>query len=794
MNILASYNWIKEYLKTDLSAEEFAKLTTDSGNSVEVIEYVKERFNHMVVGDVLEVNDHPNADKLRVAVVDIGKKKIEIVCGGVNLEADQKVVVGLPGAMVRWHGEGELVELKETKIRGVESYGMICAAEEVGFEKLARTDRPADIWDITELTESKAGTPIAEALELDEVLFDIEVTSNRPDCKSILGQAREGAAVTKDEFVWNSLSPKGISSDVGFSIDVKESELCPRYMAVVIDGVKVGPSPWWLQKRLLLAGHRPINNIVDITNYILHEYGQPLHTFDADTLEGKKIIVRKAKKGESFVALDKETYELDSDMLVIADDEKAVAVAGVMGGLHTGTTEKTTKVVIEAASFEPVSVRRTARALNLYSDSQLLFEKGLSTQALPPALARAIELITELAGGTVASEIFDEQAKSYEALKFDYDFKKGNTLMGIDMPQKDQEAILERLGFEVKGDKVTVPYWRDHDIEASVDFVEEIARVHGYAQFPSVLPVGELPVGREEASLVWERRAKRVLAGAGLTEMYGYAFVSKSQLERYHIDPEEAVHLRNPLSVEHEYMRPSLIPTLLSSIEENQARMLSEDVFEIAPVYKKQKGTIPDQSYKMLIGSYGKDGVKQFYRAKGILERFLKEVGIQDWELKRDTDDVYWHQGRSACVFVDGENVGTIGQIRQSIADSFGLDVDVVLVDLDFETLLQGFSLNRSYIAIAQFPAVKRDIACVVGERVEIGEVEKRMHETSELLESFELFDVYQGKGIDEGQKSIAVHLSFQAPDRTLESQEVDEEITQIQQMLEKTFSATIRM
>ncbi|MBI2473306.1 phenylalanine--tRNA ligase subunit beta [Candidatus Uhrbacteria bacterium] len=791
MNILISYNWMKEYLETDLSPEEFAKRTTASGNSVEVIDRVAERFAQMVVGDVLEVKTHPNADKLRVAVVDIGAKQVEIVCGGENLSEGQKVVVALPGARVRWHGEGDLIELQETKIRGVESYGMICASAEVGFEKLPAGEK--DIWDISVITNAQAGTPIAEALDLDDVIFDIEVTSNRPDCKSVIGQAREGAAVTQDRFTWKATKLKRVEWDAGFSVEVQESSLCPRYTAVVIDGVVVGPSPWWLQKRLLLAGHRPINNLVDITNYILHEYGQPLHTFDADTLEGQKIVVRRALKGETFEALDKKTYELTDEMLVIADAKKPVAVAGVMGGLSTGTTQATTRVVIECAAFDSVSVRRTARALNLYSDSQLLFEKGLSTQALKPALARAVELIKEVAGGEVVSKVFDECAQEYQPLVLPFDDKAANRLMGIELPKKEQIAILKRLGFTIQKNQVAVPYWRDHDIEASVDFVEEIARVYGYDQFPSQLPSGQLPQAFSNPSLVWERRVKHLLASAGLSESYSYSFVSESQLEKYGIDIQTAVKLRNPLNSEQEYMRTSLVPSLLTSIEANQARLPQADIFELAPVYLAQTSAIPKQSLSLVIGSYGTDGEALFVRAKGILERFFRQTGIREYLLERGTDGTRWHAGRSAVITVLGKQVGVIGQVSRRVEQAFGIDVVTVLIDLDFEALLSIFTLGKSYKPLPLFPSVKRDLAFLVQERSEWESISQAVHQSSELLEVFELFDVYRGQGIEEGKKSLAIHLSFRSSERTLEAIEVDAEINKIRQVLEETFGAIMR-
>jgi phenylalanyl-tRNA synthetase beta chain len=791
MNILASYNWIKEYLDTDLSAEVFAAKTTAIGNSVEMIENVADRFENMVVGDVVKLEVHPNADKLKIALTDIGGKKVRVVCGGENLEEGQKVVVGLPGAKVRWHGEGDLIELKESEIRGEKSHGMICAASEIGFEKLPQEE--TDIWDISALTDAKAGTPIAKALGLDDILFDIEATTNRPDCKSIVGQAREGVAVTGAKFEAEPPRPAFGKGNGGFTVDVKDKALCPRYTAVVIDGVTVGPSPWWLQKRLLLSGHRPINNIVDVTNYVLHEFGQPLHTFDADKLAGEKIVVRKAKKGEKMVALDGEEYELTPDMLVVADSKKPVAVAGVMGGLPTGTTEETTKVVIECAAFDSVSVRRTSRALNLYSDSQLLFEKGLSTEALDAAMARAIELIIEVAGGVVVSDLIDERAGKYKTLSFPFDPEVVNQLIGIEIETKEQTTILESLGFEMKGKEVVVPYWRDNDIEASVDLTEEIARVYGYENLPSILPEGALANMSENVSLVWQRRVKDLLAGAGLVEVYSYAFISEQQLERYSLPTKDAVKLRNPLSKDHEYMRPSLVPSMLTVIEENQARDAAGDLFEFAPVYHAKKGDIPDQPYRLLLASYGQDGAAGFVRAKGMLERLFDQVGINNWDLARDADETLWHAGRSASVIVDGKSVGVIGQVRNSVAKAFGLDVSVVLVDLDIESLIPQFTQNKSYTEIPQFQEVKRDLAFVVPERTEFAAVREAALAVSELETTLDLFDVYRGKGVDDDKKSLAIHMTFRSDERTLGAAEVDEELSKIRGVLVKKFGAIMR-
>lgn len=795
MNILVSYTWLKEFLKTDLSAEDFSRLTTNAGNSVERIHRLADVYKHMVVGVVKSVDKHPNADKLRVAKTDIGSAIVEIVCGGVNLKKGQKVVVALPGAMVKWHGEGELVELKETAIRGVKSFGMICAVEEIGFEKLPHGDH--DIWDITKLTRAKAGIPIVEALDLDDAILDIEVTTNRPDCASIVGQAREGSAVTGAKFRWKHPAAPHHSS-APLAVTVSAPDLCPRYQAIAIEGVKVGPSPWWLQARLLLAGHRPINNVVDVTNYVLHELGQPLHAFDASTLEGGQIVVRRAQAGEKIVALDGKDYALTADMLVISDAKKPVAIAGVMGGQATGTTAQTTKIILESATFDQVSVRRTSRALNLASDASKMYEKGLSTESTPAALARAVELILKVAGGTVASAAADARAVPYQPLVFPFSPPRARECIGVDVSDKTMTDILKRLGFGLAKEKktyhVSVPSWRDHDIEASVDFVEEIARVYGYDKLPSALPSGTLPEAAQDPLLLWERRAKDLLRGAGLTETYAYAFVSPDQLVQAGMHLETAVRLANPLSSDQEYMRPSLVPSMLTTIEANQRAVPDMRLFEIAPTYHPVAGDLPRQHHRLLLAVTGTDGNKAFLAAKGALDRLFGELGVRRHRYERGGDLKTWHPSRSTLVWIsDHVHVGTLGEIAPELAKNFGLEPRTVLADIDFEALLPFCSLSRPYHPLPLFPEVKRDLAFVVARTTEYADAEQALLSASPLLNAVELFDVYAGKGIPDGQKSMAVHLSFRTPDRTLTSDDVDTAVHALVKVLEKQFSATIR-
>ncbi len=805
MNILASHNWIKDYLKTKDSVEQFDEKMSLTGSSVEYIHRDKDLYNKMIVGEVKELKKHPNADALQIAMTDVGKKALaEIVCGGKNLKQGIKVVVALPGSKVRWHGEGELITLETVEVRGVKSAGMICAANELGFEKIAQGEK--DIWIISSLTDAVPGTPIADALDLNDTIFDIEATTNRPDQMSIIGLAREGGTAGLGTFGWDQEASKkklgerlGITGDeLPLKVSVKDSKLCPRYQAVVIDGIKVGPSPWWLQKRLLQAGHRPYNNIVDITNYVLHEFGQPMHTFDYDKLEGKEIVVRKAKKGEKFLALDENEYELASSQLVIADKKRPVAVAGVMGGMDTGTTEKTKTIVFECASFEPVNVRRAARDLNLYSDSQLLFEKGLSTEATEPALMRAIELTLEIASGRVASKVFDERAGAYKPSQFPFDPKKASELIGVDIPEVQQMAILGNLGFTAKqtgGEyQITVPYWRDHDIEASVDFTEEIARVYGYHNLPSKLPEGELPDLTPLPEFVWERRLKDILCGAGATEMFSEPLISEADLKRYSLSDKDALHIANPLSVDAEYLRPNLNISMLKTIEANQREFPEGVLFELARAIVPQDKGLPNENQTVLLAVYGSDGEKAFLRAKGLLERMLREAGVSEWSFDRDVgDSTYWHSARSAKIMIDGKQIGVLGEVAQATATQFGLEARVSLVEINFSDLLPHLSIMKKYTQTPEFPAVKRDLAFVLDNTVEYSAVEAALLEVDSMIRTIELFDVYSGKGVKEDQKSLAVHLEFRLDDRTLKSEEVDAVVEGVVKMLKKEFHATIR-
>jgi phenylalanyl-tRNA synthetase beta chain len=822
MNSLVSYEWLKHYVDLKgITPDEFAKRVSLSGPAVEKIMPRGELLDKVVVGKIRKIRKHPNADKLKLAAVDVGTASLEVVCGGTNLVQDHFVAFAKIGAHVRWHGEGEPVRLDPAEIRGVKSQGMICAASEIGLEDAF----PHDEHEILDLTESvpelqvKPGTPLADALGLSkDVILDMEVTSNRVDAMGMIGMAREASVILGKRFLWKPKEmrkPKSPSTPSAplrslragspkpeISVTVHDKKLCPRYMAVRITGVKNGPSPWWMKERLMAAGMTSISLLVDITNYVMLEHAQPMHVFDAAKLRsGKKdpeIHVRLARAKEKITALDGKEYELGDRTLVIADAENPVAVAGIMGGEHSGVSPDATDIVFECATFDPVSVRRTSRRLNLYSDSQVRFEKGLSIQAVPFAMARAVELTLELAGGSV-TDVSDERAGAYKPLSFDVTSGQVDDRMGVEIPQRRQIEILKMLGFGVKAGRggairATVPWWRDHDIEAGVDLIEEIARVYGYGNVPAELPVGELPPRMPDAETIWEDRVKEIAKGAGLTEIYSYSFVSDDLYRKAGYDSKPALRLLNPLTEEFAFMRTSLLPSLLQIVADNQDRFKEQTLFEVSNVYyPTSKGwkDLPDERLEMGCAFLSDDG--GFRRAKGFAEYLLSEFGMKDVSWSRLSKRGFWHPGRTVQAFVKGSLVATIGEVSPDILRNFKIEGRLALIDMPLEEVFAHAAPSKSYRAPNPFPESRRDLAIVVDEGAEYDDIARMIRRTDPLITDVEWFDTYRGKGLPDGRKSVAVHLTFASPERTLTAKEVDGLMERIALGLKEKFGAEVR-
>lgn len=792
MDILASYKWLKEYVKTDLAPDAFAREISLRSMSVEKVEDISERFAHIVVGLVNEVRPHPNADRLRIVTVNVGAEATEIVCGGTNVVVGMKVCVAMPGSRVRWHGEGDLVTLAETEIRGVKSIGMICAPSEVGFDALETGEK--EIWDLTHVIDAKAGTPLAEALGIDDTLFTVEITTNRPDAKGIVGLAREAGTATNSPFSWQPPALPQAGSGIPFSVAIDDKARCARQMAVVIDDVAVAPSPWWMQSRLLLAGIRPINNIVDITNYVMLEYAQPLHAFDYRTLEGSEIRVRAGKAGEKLTALNGKEYDVEG-VLVLADSVKALDVAGIMGGEHTGTTAVTKTIVLSASAFDAVAIRRTARALNLQSDAQLLFEKGLSTEAPPSALARAAELVLQIAGGHVASAVCDERVAPYQSLVFPMRTEKVRERIGVDIADGRIVSILTSLGFTVDQSSspwsVAVPWWRDHDIEAEVDLTEEVARIYGYHEMPSVLPAGAPPMTVTDPTLTWERWMKRMLAAAGYDEFFSYSFVSAEDLARYGEDTACAYAMLNPLSSDQTHMRTTLMPSLLRAVETNQGHTPSAQWFELARVYRYRADDIPDERMQVVFGEYGYDDAEAaFMRTKGVVEMLAAKTGLT-FAFVREDADARWHPTRTATVRVGDQVVGRIGEVAANVQSAFGVDRRVMAAVLDLEALFPLMRLTHRYVPVSEYPAITRDVSVLLDEQKAFDEIASALR--GGMVADVRLADIYRGNGVPEGKKSVTLSLTVQAPDRTLTSEEAQTELDRIGKVLEMQFGGILR-
>ncbi|MFA6100017.1 MAG: phenylalanine--tRNA ligase subunit beta [Patescibacteria group bacterium] len=859
MNLLVSYDWLKEYVSLKEKPEDFAARISLSGPSVEKILPLYSELDGIVVGAVRSLKPHPQADKLQVVSVDIGRTGREgrsgllsLVCGGSNLYVGQKVAVALVGAKVRWHGQGDLIELKPALIRGVKSEGMICAASEIGLgEAFPHEER--EILDLgKEIPEMdvEPGTPLSDALGgKDDVAMDIEVTSNRPDCMGMVGMAREASAILKQPFKWkepslnskfkiqNSKSGRG-TTGVKVTIDAKKA--CSRYIGVRIDNVKVKKSPWWLKRRLMSAGIRPINNLVDITNYVMLETGQPMHVFDAaklrrhpELVSGSKtrntemlkqvqhdtppeIRVRFARTGERIMALDGKTYQLDDKILVIADAERPVAIAGVMGGEQTGADEKTTNIVLEAATFDLVIVRKGSRKINLQSDSQLRFEKGLSQMAPPSAMARAIELVLELAGGQIVGTPADVMPAAYKPLSYSVTTDEVNGLIGIEVKKTEMVDVLKRLGFGVKVTgkhiKATVPWWRDHDIEMGRDLVEEIARVIGYASIPSIVPIAVAP--RETDPVIkWEDRLKDVAKAAGYTEVFSWSFVSEDLLRKASYDPAHLLRLQNPLSNDWLVMRPSLMPGMLQAVADNQEREKDLHLFECSNVYIRPTSHVPRPTERTIrtkddqdVWSDLPDEVPEFTlmireadnqdpwrKAKGFVEHLFEEYGIGEVHWKRVSRDAVWHPGRTAQAFSGDKLLATVGEIGPQMSEAFKIKGRVGAAVVNIREFISFAKISKAYVPPTPYPEAKRDLALVVDRNVDYRELELAILRADERILKVEWFDTYAGKGIVDNKKSVAMHLTIGSREKTLESSEVDGVLEDAVLACKEKFKAEVR-
>ena len=798
--MLVSVNWLKDYVDIDVPVKEFADRMILSGSNIETVEEMGNKFSKIQVAKIVKIDPHPNADKLVICQLDVGEDELlQVVTGAKN------VFEGATVPVIR-HG-GKLPDgtvIKKGKLRGEVSNGMLCSAAEMGYDdKVIAQDIKDGIWILDD--SFKPGTDIREALQLEDSVIDFEITPNRPDCLSMIGMAREAAAVFGKELKYPEVSAENEEGDVNdyISVENKRPDLCPRYTARVIKDVKIGPSPWWMQKRLMHGGMRPVNNIVDITNFVMMEYGQPLHAFDIRHLEGGKIIVDTAEDGAKFTTLDGTERELDSSMLMINDAAKPVAVAGVMGGLNSEILEDTNTVVLESANFNGDSVRLTAKKLGLRTEASGKFEKGIDANLCARAADRVCRLIEMLDCGTVVGGSVDVYPEVQEARPLDVRVSRINKVLGTDISGDTMVEIFRSLEMEAdrKDDIIhVVPPTIRQDLNIEEDYVEEVARMYGYDKLPTTLPSGVSAASMTRNETV-RSRARDILTAYGLDEILTYSFVNPDNVDKVNVSETDLMHrnfvkIINPLGEDTSVMRTMLIPSMMSTLERNYARGNKEaGLFEIGKIFNDSKincDGMPAEAEGLCIGLYGGDA--DFFVLKGYIEGLLQHLGITDAEYVAESGLATYHPGRCANIISNGEMIGTMGQIRPDVAERYGISEEVYSCELLFSVIIGQTDTEVIYKPLPKYPAVERDIAMLVDEKVTVAELEKAIRENGgNILESVELFDVYRGVQIAAGRKSVAFALRYRVPDRTLTDEEVTGRQHKIVESLEEKFGAELR-
>lgn len=798
--MLVSVNWLKDYVDIDVPVDEFCDRMILSGSNIETVEPMGTKFSKIMVGKILKIEKHPDADKLVVCQLDVGEDKpLQIVTGAKNVFEGATVPVIRDGGVLP---NGTVI--KSGELRGVLSDGMLCSAAEMGYEdKVINTLIKDGIWILDD--DLKPGTDIAEALGLEDSVVDFEITPNRPDCLSMLGMAREAAAVFGHELKYPDTKAQNETGDVNdyIKVEVKNHELCPRYTARVIKDVKIGQSPWWLQKRLMHGGMRPINNIVDITNFVMMEYGQPLHAFDIRDIAGGKIVVDTAEQGAKFTTLDGTERELSDSILMINDAEKPIAVAGIMGGLDSEIKDDTTTVVLESANFNGDSVRASSKKLVLRTEASGRYEKGIDANLCEAAADRVCRLVEMLGCGTVVGGSVDVYPEVQKSRPLDVRASRINHVLGTDIPEEDMVKIFESLEMtvEAKGDIMTVtPPTVRQDLLIEEDYVEEVARMYGYDELPVSLPSGGQAAKLTKAEEL-RTKTRNILTGYGLDEILTYSFVSPKSVDKAGVSDTDIskrnfVKIINPLGEENSVMRTMLTPNMLEVLAKNYAKgNKSARLFEIGKIFNNVKINCDGQPLEaegLCIGLYG-DGA-DFFEIKGIVDGLLDLLGIKGAEYEAESGLPMYHPGRCANIISDGELIGTIGEMHPDVAERYGINERVYTCELLFTIVMAQSKTEIIYKPLPKYPAVTRDIALLVDENVTVGSIMDIIEENGgDILEKAELFDVYRGKQIESGKKSVAFALTYRDAEKTLTDDEVSEVHKNILSGLEKGLNAVLR-
>ncbi|MBE7048392.1 MAG: phenylalanine--tRNA ligase subunit beta [Ruminococcaceae bacterium] len=785
-------SWLSDYTDmTGITPEAYNHAMTMSGSKVEGIENLGDNLLNVVVGKIKDITPHPDADKLVVCQIDVGKEQLQIVTGAPNVKVGQTVPVALNGALLP-----DGTKIKTGKLRGVESAGMLCSYEELG---MSESDFPDAEYGILILDDGlPAGMDIREVFHLDENIVDFEITSNRPDCLSVIGLARETAVTFGRPFAVKTPAVTGCGGDIHdfVTISVEDTEGCLRYCGKVVQNVKIGPSPKWMQERLQACGIRAINNIVDITNYIMLEYGQPMHAFDLRDLEGNTVCVRRAKEGEMLTTLDDVERTLDTSMLMICDGKKPVGVAGVMGGLNSEIKEDTTTILFESATFKAPLVRKTAKKLGLRTESSARYEKGLDAENTEPAILRACQLIEELGCGDVVGGMIDIRGEVEAPNIIPFDAAKINAFLGTDIDKQFMEDTLRALGFIVNKDTVIPPSFRK-DVEGFADVAEEILRIYGYDKIPSTLMRGETAHGIKTRSQKLEDKIRDLLCGCGLNEIVTYSFTNPNLFDKLNLAADSplrtAVTIQNPLGVENSIMRTTAIHSMLETLARNvNYRAESAALYEIATIYlPREEEDLPEERSVVALGMYGNC---DFYDLKGVVETLIDGVGVSGVRFTADSENPTFHPGRCASISVGKKEIGVLGQIHPDVCDRYGADREIYIAQINIPDLLIYGKNTKIYHPLPKYPSVNRDLAILVDDKVPAADIEAIIRKKAKnLFAGLRLFDVYKGKQVPEGKKSMAYSLTLQSMDKTLTDAEVTQTVTDILAALEKDAGAVLR-
>ena len=782
-----SLKWIKALVPgLDCGVQEYVDAMTLSGSKVEGYEQLDADLDKIVVGQVTKIEKHPEADKLVICQVNVGSETLQIVTGAPNVFEGAKVPVVLDGGRVAGGHDGTKtpggIKIKKGKLRGVESSGMMCSIEELGSNREMFPDAPENGLYIFD-EDAPVGENAVAYLGLDDSVVEYEITSNRVDCFSVLGIAREAAATFHKEFVPPVVTETGNNEDVNdyIKVSVKDQDLCSRYTARVVKNIKFAPSPKWMQERLRAHGIRPINNLVDITNYVMEEYGQPMHAYDLDTIEGKEIIVRRAAAGEKFVTLDGQERQLDENVLMICDAKKAVGIAGIMGGENSMITDHVTTMLFEAACFDGTNIRKSGKRIGLRTDASAKFEKGLDPNLAMEAMNRACQLVEELGVGEVVGGAVDIYPVKREGVKLPFEPDKYNKLLGTDIPAEDMIGYFTKidLGYDEAANEILVPSWRQ-DLLCDADMAEEVARFYGYDKIGTSLPSGESTAGGKSFKLRMEEKAREIAEFCGFSQAMTYSFESPKVFDKLLI-PEDSkwrktVVISNPLGEDYSIMRTLPLNGMLTSLSTNFGRR-NKDVrlYEMGNIYLPKQlplTELPEERMQLTFGMYG-DG--DFFTMKGVIEELLYQTGLRKKaQYDPHAELPFLHPGRKAAIVYDGAVIGYLGEVHPTVAANYAIKERVYIAVIDMPEIVSRASFDYKYEGITNFPVSSRDLSMVVPKNILVGDIEKVFEENGgKYLENYELFDVYEGEQIEKGFKSVAYSLKFRGKDKNLEESDI---------------------